>query len=219
VTELVLVRHGETIWHAENRYAGSSDVPLTPHGVKQAERLADWARAADLEALWCSPLSRAWETAQRVAEATGLAPRVDSRLRELHFGEGEGLTAAEMEQRFPERLAAFREDPVTHHLPGGEDPRSAVERAIAGLEDITRAVPAGRVLVVAHTTLIRLCLCQLLGIPLSDYRRVFPFLRNAGLNVVRLVNGQASLLQFNTPIEIVLTTAAQSAVTQAHAPE
>jgi broad specificity phosphatase PhoE len=213
VTELVLVRHGETIWHAENRYAGSSDVPLTPQGIEQAERLAGWARTGELEALWCSPLSRARETARRVADATGLTPRVDSRLRELHFGEGEGLTAVEMEQRFPGRLAAFRADPVTHHLPGGEDPRRAVERAMESLEEITLAVPEGRVLVVAHTTLIRLCLCRLLGIPLSHYRRVFPFLRNAGLTVVRLLDGQASLLEFNTPIELVLTDPAQPAAT------
>ena len=63
MTRLVLVRHGETIWHAENRYAGSSDIPLSPRGLEQAEQLAKWASRADLAAIWISPLRRARETA------------------------------------------------------------------------------------------------------------------------------------------------------------
>jgi broad specificity phosphatase PhoE len=205
MTELVLVRHGETIWHAENRYAGSSDIPLTPHGREQAEHLAAWARRAGITAMWCSTMSRARDTARPVAHATGLTPRFDDRLRELDFGQGEGLTVPDMEERFPDRLGAFRADPVANHLPGGEDPRRAVERAVPCLEEIAQLVPQGKVLVVAHTTLLRLCLCRLLGIPLSEYRRVFPFLRNAGLTVVGLADGHASLLEFNTPIELVVT--------------
>jgi broad specificity phosphatase PhoE len=63
MTELVLVRHGETVWHAENRYAGRSDVPLTPRGQEQAGALARWATGAGLDAVLTSPLCRARETA------------------------------------------------------------------------------------------------------------------------------------------------------------
>jgi broad specificity phosphatase PhoE len=200
VTELLLVRHGETVWHAENRYAGSSDVPLTDEGVAQAARLGEWARTAGLTALWCSPASRAMRTAEPVSETTGLVPEVDPRLRELDFGKGEGRTVAEMAAEIPDALEAFRHDPVAAHLPGGEDPRAAVERVLACFDDIAAAEPAGRVLVVAHTTLLRLVLCHLLGIPLRDYRRVFPSLRNTGLTVVRLEDGEAALLEFNSPV-------------------
>lgn len=200
MTELVLVRHGETVWHAENRYAGSSDVSLTDEGVGQAARLAEWARTAGLTALWCSPASRAMRTAEPVSETTGLVPDVDPRLCELDFGDGEGRTVEEMAREFPTALAAFRRDPVADHLPGGEDPRTAVERTLACFRDIAAAEPTGRVLVVAHTTLLRLVLCHLLGIPLRDYRAVFPYLRNTGLTVVRLENGRAALLEFNSPV-------------------
>lgn len=204
MTELILVRHGETVWHAENRYAGSSDIELTSRGQDQAAQLAEWASLqADLTDLWCSPLGRARATAAPVAEATGLTPRLDPRLREVDFGLGEGMTVAEMQERFPDRLAAFRADPVNDHLPGGEDPRDAVERGVSCLREIAQDGPDARVLVVAHTTLIRLCLCRLLGIPESEYRRVFPFLRNAGLTAIRLEGDSCSLLEFNTPIDLV----------------
>lgn len=200
MTELVLVRHGETVWHAENRYAGSTDIPLTERGAEQALRLAEWARGAGLTALWSSPASRAILTAEPVAETTGLVPEVDPRLRELDFGEGEGRTVEEMARDFPAALEAFRRDPVTAHLPGGEDPRAAVDRALDCFREIAAGEPDGRVLVVAHTTVLRLVLCHLLGIPLRDYRRVFPYLRNTGLTVVRFGDDGAALLEFNSPV-------------------
>jgi broad specificity phosphatase PhoE len=202
MTRLVLVRHGETAWHAENRYAGSADIPLNEHGREQAEQLATWAKTAGLDALWTSPLARALQTAAPVAATARLEPRADPRLREVAFGEGEGLTRAEMRQRFPEAYAAFVVDPVASYLPGGEDPVAAVARASACLTDIAAAHPTGRVLVVTHSTVIRLLLCQLLGIPLAAYRAVFPSLRNCAISEVALsLDGhQPALLQFNSAL-------------------
>jgi len=197
VTNLVLVRHGETVWHAENRYAGVSDVALTPRGEEQAGQLAAWARNAGLAAVWSSPLSRARRTAEACAVDVPL--EVDARLRELDFGEGEGLTSAEMTQRFPEARAAFLDDPAAHPLPGGEDPVAAANRFTECLQEIAANLPDGRVLVVAHSSAIRLALCRLIGVPLSEYRRLFPRLRNCALTEVRLRDGRVALLQFNTP--------------------
>jgi broad specificity phosphatase PhoE len=199
VTDLVLVRHGETVWHAENRYAGSSDVALTPRGEEQAARLAAWARTAGLAAVWSSTLSRARITAEACSEATGLPLEVDARLCELDFGEGEGLTSAEMSERFPDARAAFVADPAAHPLPGGEDPAAATRRFTECLGEIATKHPDGRVLVVAHSSAIRLALCHLIGVPLKEYRRLFPALRNCALTELRVRDGRAALLQFNTP--------------------
>ena len=200
MTDLVLVRHGQTVWHAENRYAGSSDVALTTHGREQAAQLAGWARTARLTAVWASPLSRARITATACADVTGVPLQIDERLRELDFGAAEGLTSAEMKGRFPDAFEAFRADPVANHLPDGEDPVKAADRFTACLHDLAQQHPDGRVLVVAHTTAIRLALCRLIGVPLSEYRRLFPFVRNCGLTELRLTDGQAAVLQFNTPL-------------------
>ncbi|MFF8289470.1 histidine phosphatase family protein [Streptomyces sp. NPDC016309] len=200
MTDFILVRHGETAWHADNRYAGRSDVPLTALGHEQAAALGAWAAKQRLDAVLCSPLSRARLTAAPAAAALGLTPRVDERLYEVDFGRGDGLTRGEMAERFPEELAAFLDDPVAHHLPGGEDPVKAAGRGVACLEEAARELPDGRVLVVAHSTLVRLVLCELLGIPLARYRRVFPALENGALTELRLLpGGQASLLRLNAP--------------------
>ncbi|MBA2560565.1 MAG: histidine phosphatase family protein [Propionibacteriales bacterium] len=199
MTSLVLVRHGETVWHRENRYAGRSDIELTPRGMEQARRLADWARTARLSGVWASTLSRARVTAMACAEVSGLPLEVDTRLRELDFGVGEGLTSAEMERKFPEPLRAFRDDPVTHHLPGGEDPTDAARRFTDCLEDIIKAHPDGRVLVVAHNSVLRLAICRLIGIPLPKYRRLFPSVRNCGLTEIRVRDGQTAVIGFNVP--------------------
>jgi len=201
VTEVVLVRHGETVWHAENRYAGSSDVDLTVLGRSQAGTLARWARDAELAAVSCSDLVRARDTAEPAASAAGVELHVDARLREVHFGEGEGRTRAEMDALFPDALRAFHARPATRPLPGAEAGVAAVDRAMPALREIAGAHPGGRVLLVCHSTLLRLLLCHLLGLPLDDYRRVFPRVSNVALTTVALPPddpaGPAGLLGFN----------------------
>lgn len=200
MTALVLVRHGETVWHEEGRYAGTTDISLSPRGLQQAADLGRWARQARPSALWASPLGRTQATAAPAARATGLPVRTDPRLRELDFGEAEGRTLAEIEEAFPDALEHFLRDPVAGHLPSGEPPGEAADRAVACFEEIAATHEGERVLVVLHTTLLRLALCRLLGLPLRDYRRRFPIVRNGALNEIALSEGSCALLQFNAEI-------------------
>lgn len=205
MTDLTLVRHGETVWHAEHRYAGSSDIPLTARGRQQARWLAEWAERTEFDAIRASPLARARETAEAVARATGLTTPTDERLAELDFGAAEGLTGTEMTDRFGGAREAFVRDPVADHLPGGEDPKQAVERMMACLTALVSDYPDGRVLVVGHGTIQRLVLCHLLGLPLRDYRRHFPVVRNCGVTTVRW-NPTAdpdtvALIEYNVPTD------------------
>ena len=229
MTLLYLVRHGETPWHAENRYCGRTDLPLTDNGRRQAEALAGWAArlrgtaatAGDaspdsagsdsaspeglaagevgggLTAVYSSPLTRARETATAAAAAAGVPLEIDERLTELDFGEAEGLTSAEMRRRWPERRAAFEADPVAYPLPGGEDPRAAIVRGGAALAEIVAKHPYGTVLVVCHSTLLRLLTCQLTGIDPSRYRAEFPTVANTSGAVLRHDGAAWTLLEFN----------------------
>jgi broad specificity phosphatase PhoE len=197
---LVIVRHGETVWSADRRYAGATDVALNEAGRRQARRLGRWVAAAGLDAVWSSPLSRASETAEIAIGATGLALHLDARLAEVNFGDGEGLTSEQMRERFPQERAAFERDPVAHPLPGSEPPHAALRRALECLEKITAAQSDGRVLVVIHTTLIRLLICHLLRLPLGDYRRRLPTIEYTALTELRLGGSQAALLRFNAPL-------------------
>ncbi|GAA4903045.1 putative phosphoglycerate mutase [Actinomycetospora succinea] len=200
VTDLVLARHGETRWHAENRYAGRSDVELAPGGHRQAAALARWAAGAGLDAVISSPLQRAVHTATPAAEAAGLPLRTDPRLVEVDFGAGDGHTREEMTALFPEALDAFLAKPASSPLPGGETGPDAVERVLPVITEALAAHPDGRVLVVAHQTLLRLLLCHLLGIPLDHYRAVLPRLEGAARTVVRpAAHGPAALVALNVP--------------------
>jgi broad specificity phosphatase PhoE len=199
-TTLILVRHGETIWHRDNRYAGTSEVPLTERGRQQAARLARFADEAGLNAIYSSTLSRTIETATPSSTATDLDLVTDARLCEVDFGDGEGMTRAEMAEAFPAELEAYLAAPARHPLPGGEAGIDAIARAQPAVEDIVERHDGGRVLVVMHSTLLRLLIADAIGLNPDDYRRTFPSVDNCALNTLRYVAGEAALLGYNVPV-------------------
>lgn len=202
-TRLVPTRHGQTVWHRENRYAGSSDIDLTDTGRQQADRLAAWTRVNRPAAVVSSPLGRALATARPSAAVIGSVPVVVDDLREVDFGMAEGRTLSELRADDPDMVARFRRDPVTHHFPGADPPAAAAKRASEALRGVAAEYPGAIVLVVAHNTLIRLALCQLLGIDVRTYRQVFPGLDNGTLTELAVgaaEDGPASLLSFNVPL-------------------
>lgn len=207
---LHLIRHGETIWHEENRYAGHTDVSLTENGVEQASRLRSWARRTNLDAVISSDLSRAVVTAEPVCEVTGLELISHSALREVNFGRGEGLTVFEMRQLFPAERSAFEKTPASSPFPEGESGIDAVERSLPILHDLISDEKVDTALFVTHSTLARLLLCEFLGIPLDRYRTIFPRLLNGAVTSVGFekiedvssLRGEGSLLAFNNQTDV-----------------
>ena len=102
MTTILLVRHGETDWNLERRWQGHIDRPLNDVGRAQARALADRLDSEPFAAVYSSDLARARETAEIVAAAHGLPVHLDPRLREADVGEWSGLTADEIERRYPE---------------------------------------------------------------------------------------------------------------------
>jgi broad specificity phosphatase PhoE len=124
------------------------------------------------------------------------------------FGEAEGLTQEETASRMPEARAAYERTPATSPFPGGEVGTAAAARALDAVWDLTKASPDGTVLVVGHSAVGRLLFTSLLGIPLNEYRRVFPWLAGAAITTLRVPSGVASapdlvgtaqLLELNRP--------------------
>lgn len=203
MTTVFLARHGETVWHEENRYAGVTDIDLTELGRQQAEALGIWAAGSRLDAIYSSTLTRAKETASPAVATTGLALRVDAGFREVDFGEGEGLTIAEMVQAFPAAVEGFRLSPASRAFPGAETGREAVRRALPRLAAIARQHESGRVLIVMHSTLLRLLICELIGIDLDRYRTVFPKVDNCSINQLKINGVDFSLtrmIRFNAAL-------------------
>jgi probable phosphoglycerate mutase len=171
-TTFVAVRHGVTPYTIAKRYCGSSDVPLNEAGVAQAEAAAQrLAARAGITAVVCSPLRRARSTAELIAAAVGAAVTVDDGLRECEFGAWEGLTFGEVQERFPDDVAAWLADP-TVAPPGGESFADVWLRVRQARDRIVASHPGATVAVVSHSTPITLLACLALEAPLASLYRL-----------------------------------------------
>ncbi|HSG37993.1 MAG TPA: histidine phosphatase family protein [Thermoanaerobaculia bacterium] len=169
---LLLVRHGEVLSNRELRYVGSRDEPLEDSGVQQAERLATALASLPVQAVYSSPLSRAWETGRRIAEARDVPLRLEARLREQSFGEWEGLSRAEVLASDAERLLRWEADLATSP-PGGDSLESVQARMLELVGDLARDHPGEWIVLVSHVGPIKALLCSALGAPLEAARRMF----------------------------------------------
>lgn len=201
MTTLFLARHGETVWHAEHRYAGRADVELTDKGLRESESLALWAADARLDAVYSSTLSRAILTAEPSARATGEIVETDPDLDEVGFGVGEGRTLDELRPEYSAEVDAFIARPAEAVLPGGERGLDGITRYLRAFDRIEAAFPDGRVLVACHGTALRLTLCNLLGIDPNRYRDLLPEVQNCAVTALSYVDGAARLYAFNVPAD------------------
>jgi len=187
-----LVRHAESAFNAEGRIQGQTDVPLSDLGRRQAEALAAALAKKEIEAVFSSPLARAYETARPVAAVYGLDVVTDSRLVEIHAGIFQGLRFEEMKSRYPDAAARWAAADPDFVIPQGESRRQLMQRGQAALEDIFRQ-SYHRVVVVAHGGLLAAALKAIFGIPAD--RSPFRFY-NAAISKLAL-ESQPKLLTLN----------------------
>lgn len=161
---LVLWRHGQTLWNAENRHQGQIDIPLNDVGREQARHAAQTLLAMKPTHVIASDLERALETGQILADLAGVSLSTDERLRETFAGEWQGMTRDEIVAKFPADYAAWGGD--SEIRPGGGETRWEVsQRVVAAIEDALLNIPAGGTLVVAsHGGALRSALGRLLGL-------------------------------------------------------
>ena len=166
----MLLRHGQTPMSVQQRYAGRSDPPLTEAGVQQAAAAAKRLASAGFGVIVTSPLLRTVQTAQAVAAVTGAAVVTDDGFRETDFGAWEGLTFAEVRERWPAELSAWLADPEIAP-PGGESFTDVSARVTAALDRLLAARAGQTVLIVSHVTPIKtLVAAALLAPPAALYR-------------------------------------------------
>ena len=195
-------RHGETVWNAERRLCGRTDVPLSDAGRRQAHLLAERLRPISFEALYTSPLQRARETAGVVGTAVVHVPTVDSRLVELSYGAWEGRTSAEVKRSDAEAFSAWEADPAVVAPPEGESGEQLIERLKPFLADVAQRHRNGNVVVVCHRTVCRLMACHTMGIPLPEYRQRIP-MENAALNIFETEGAEWRIVALNDSSHLV----------------
>jgi broad specificity phosphatase PhoE len=169
-TRVFLVRHGATTLSAEDRFAGSTEVPLSEEGRQQVRRLAARLHAERIAAVYASPMGRTLETARILAEPHGLEVEQRDGLREISHGRWEEMTRREVEKRFPEEALEWEKDPYTFAPLGGESGLAVTARALPTLIELVRTHPGKTILVVSHKATIRLLLSSLLGFDPRRYR-------------------------------------------------
>ena len=162
--KLFLVRHGETDWNLAQRFQGHSDVPLNQVGLRQAQALRDRLSDETITSIYSSDLGRAYETAKIIANGKNNL-QSDARLREVHFGDWEGLTYYEIQAKFPEQLLAWEQDAYKTAPPNGETLEQLVEHTQSILNDFLVNHKDETILIVAHGGVIRVLICLALNLP------------------------------------------------------
>jgi broad specificity phosphatase PhoE len=160
---LLLLRHGRTAWNASKRIQGQLDPPLDEVGLSQATAVAPVIAKLAPAQLWCSDLARARQTADAVAEVTGLRPTLDARLRETMLGERQGLTHEQYAALDADEFARFLTGDWDD-IPGAETAAEVADRTSAALADLTHTLEPGETgLAVSHGAAIRIAVARLLG--------------------------------------------------------
>ena len=201
----MLWRHGQTVWNAERRFQGQSDIPLDETGQAQAERAARLLAALRPDLIVSSDLSRAAGTAAALARLTGLEVRMDKDLRERSGGSWEGLTDTEIRTRYPVEHASWTP-------PDGEPSAVVAERVAGALQRVGRGrlgpgMPTGLAVVASHGAALRLGMSRLLGMPEELFGVLGP-LSNCSWSVLGRRNGRWRLVEHNAgtlPEPVVLS--------------
>ena len=197
---LILVRHGETMYNAQRRYTGQSDVPLNALGERQAAALGEYLATEHLDVIVTSDLERTRVTAEAIARYHGLPIHEDIDLRELAFGEWEGYTYDEVLARDAKLVAQWRADPATYPPPGGETVSQLRDRCAHALRNWQTQYPEASVLWVTHGGLIGVLLCHVLGI---DLKRRWQFRHdNASISEMHLSGERVTLVRLNETAHI-----------------
>ena len=186
----MLLRHGQTVWNAERRFQGQSDIPLDPTGEAQAERAARLLAALRPSVIVSSDLGRATATAAPLARITGLEVSIDKDLRERAGGRWEGLTDTEIRAQYPVEHASWTP-------PEGETWAVVAHRAKAAMERVADGLAPGTLaVVVSHGAAIRFGMGELLGLR-ADVSGILGPLANCSWSVLERRGGRWRLLEHN----------------------
>jgi broad specificity phosphatase PhoE len=191
--KLIFVRHGETLWNRENRIQGHTDVELSDYGRMQVKKLALSMEKDKIDAIYSSPLKRAYDTAQAIARFHDTEIKVEPKLQELNHGDFESLTIQELKETHGGFLKEWIENPASVVMPNGESLAQVQERVWDVMGMILET--CRDTLVVSHGMAIMTILCKIQNLSLSYARQMF--VNMASKTVVSFENGQGTVLLLN----------------------
>jgi broad specificity phosphatase PhoE len=194
-TRVILVRHGETEWNRVERFRGRTNIELNETGRRQARAVAQRLSGWQIGAIYSSPLGRALQTAQPIAEACGLEVATLEAITDLDYGVWAGLSAEEARAQWPEVYETWRHTPLLATFPRGESLQQVQARAWSALEEISSAHEGETVVLVSHVVVNRVLICAALGLVGENFWRIGQ--DNAAINLLQGANGRYRALLVN----------------------
>lgn len=171
-TSIIFFRHGKTNFPEERFYSRKDDPSLSAEGRAQAERLGRWVKGADLKVLYASPLKRTMETAASLSDGLNLKIVPGPGLEERMMGDWEGLTPAEVKERYPDQFESWKSDLLGYSPPGGESWRGFSERVIQAVDRIKEAHFHQRIAIVTHVGPIRVLVSRAMEMAEENHKRI-----------------------------------------------
>ncbi len=168
MTQVILVRHGETEWNVEQIFRGRIDIELNETGVKQAELLAEYLSNLKIDAVYSSPLKRALKTAEMIASHHKLDVEIAPGLIDFDYGKWQGLPHQEVKDKYKELYGKWLKNPHQVKMPDGESLNDVRERALSVVDDVV-AKYEGTVVLVSHRVVNKVLICALLGLDNSHF--------------------------------------------------
>jgi broad specificity phosphatase PhoE len=195
MTRILLVRHGESEYNSSRRFAGHVDIDLTEMGCRQVERLHERLAEEKIDVIYCSDLLRARRTAEIATRGRDIPMTICPELREISYGEVEGLAFTEIKSRFPDLAKQLSTSELELAFPGGETFTQLVDRVVTFKERLAGHGQSETVLVVAHGGPLRALLCSMLSLSQSCWWQLS--VDNASLSIIQTYTRGAVLTLLN----------------------
>jgi len=194
MTEIILVRHGETEWNVAEVFRGQIDIDLNETGVKQATLLSEYLSTSAIEAVYSSPLKRAFKTAEIIAQRHKLKVNVDPDLIDFNFGKWQGLSHQEVKEKYRDLYATWITHPEQVRMPDGETLEDVSQRVIRVRNKIIEN-HRGTVVIVGHRVVNKVIICALLGLGNSHFWKIRQ--DTCGISIFSYLNEQFILTKHN----------------------
>lgn len=171
-TTVYLIRHGETEWNKLGKFQGSKDISLSEEGISQAKYLAE-RLVGSFDYLYTSPLIRALKTAEIISEKSKIKPTIFTEMREINYGDWEGLTVHEIKKTYSHEFDLWKNDKITAPICGGDGSlKNAAKRGKDSVLKIVQVHPGKRIVIVAHGGIIKAAIIGLLNLEMTMYHKM-----------------------------------------------
>jgi len=195
MTSVYLIRHGQTAWNKEEIFRGRAEVPLNEIGFREAELVGEYLKGIDIHVIYSSPLSRARETARRIAQFFNLKVQPLEGINDMSFGKWEGRPHKEVQIYDRELYQQWREKPHLVRLPGGESLDEVRIRAMAALDEVVQYHHGKNLVLVSHRVINKVMICGILGIDNSHFWQISQ--DAAAINLIQFQEGKYILSLLN----------------------